>query len=64
MCMRNPDRIDDVLERMKTCWKKWPDWRFMQLICNFQRAIGQDGFYIEDDKFIEALKTYCEVNEE
>ncbi len=20
--MRNPDRIDDVLERMKACWKK------------------------------------------
>ena len=30
--MRNPDRIDDVLERMKVCWKKWPDWRFMQLM--------------------------------
>ncbi len=36
----------------------------MQLMCNFQRAIGHDGFYIEDDKFIEALETYCEVDKD
>ena len=61
--MRNPDRIYNILERIKVCWEKWPDWRFMQLICNFQCAIGQVGFYIEDDEFIEALEAYCEINE-
>lgn len=60
--MRDVNRIDEILKRIKVCWERWPDWRFMQLMCNFQRGIGQDGFYLEDDKFIEALEYYCEVN--
>lgn len=57
---RNPNRIDDVLKQMGELWKEVPDWRFMQLICNFQRYIGQDGFYIEDNKLIEKLKEWME----
>lgn len=57
---RNPDRIDDVLKQMGELWKKVPDWRFMQLICNFQRYIRQDGFYIEDDRLIKKLKEWME----
>lgn len=57
---RNPNRIDDVLKQMGELWKEVPDWRFMQLICSFQRYIGQDGFYIEDNKLIEKLKEWME----
>ena len=39
----------------------FPDWRFMQLINNFQAWIGSDGFYLEDDEFIEKFKQF--INE-
>ena len=60
--MRNPSRIDGVLAEIKTVWQKVPDWRFMQLMCNLQRMYGSDMFYIEDDRFVEILKNYLEVN--
>lgn len=58
--MRNPNRIDDVLQQIGELWKMVPDWRFMQLICNFQRFLGSDGFYIEDDKLVEKIKEWFE----
>lgn len=46
---RNPDRIDSFLETLGRAWKRVPDWRFFQLICNIQRAMGSDAFYVEDE---------------
>lgn len=54
--MRNADRIPEVLNQLEKIWKLFPDWRFMQLINNIQRAYGNDMFYVEDDKLIELLK--------
>lgn len=54
--MRDPKRIDEVLKTVGDVWKQVPDWRFMQLICNFQRHIQSDGFYIEDDRLTERIK--------
>lgn len=54
--MRNVDRIPEVLNQFEKTWKLFPDWRFMQLINNIQRAYGHDMFYVEDDKLIELLK--------
>lgn len=34
------------------------DWRFFQLICNIQRAMHSDGFYLEDgdsEQFIKEM---------
>ena len=56
--MRNPDRIDKVLKVIGENWKKVPDWRFMQLMCNLQRACGDDMFYIEDDEFMKLIEEY------
>ena len=53
--MRDPNRMYGVLATIKEVWEQVPDWRFMQLICNFQRIIGSDGFYLEDDRLIEKL---------
>lgn len=60
--MRDLSRIDCVLAEIKTVWQKVPDWRFMQLMCNLQRMFDSDMFYIEDDRFVEILKNYLEVN--
>ena len=54
--MRDPKRIWPFLTTLAELWELYPDWRFMQLVCNIQRQIGQDGFYIEDDKMQEILR--------
>ena len=56
--MRDINRIDTFCDELKSIWKEVPDWRFMQLINNFQRSINSDGFYIEDDKLIDELKNF------
>ena len=53
--MRDPKRIDEFCDKLKTYWHMVPDWRFMQLICNLQLSIGSDGFYLEDDKIMELI---------
>lgn len=58
--MRDINRIDKVLSDLGKIWKQVPDWRFLQLITNFQSAYGSDGFYLEDDSFIELLNKYME----
>lgn len=58
---RSPDRIDGFLETLGKAWKKVPDWRFFQLVCNLQRMMGSDGFYWEDDKAEEFIKTWAQV---
>ena len=59
--MRNPERIDEVLQSLSNAWHKVPDWRLGQLICNLQSAAGNDLFYVEDDKFIELLEEYFNI---
>lgn len=51
--MRNPARIDIVLKVIGECWKKVPDWRFGQLMCNLQKKAGNDLFYMEDEDFMD-----------
>lgn len=53
--MRNINRIDLFLESIKEQWKKMPDIRFGQLICNILNLKDTQLFYIEDDKFLELL---------
>lgn len=53
--MRDINRIDGILTAVGEAWKKVPDWRFMQLICNLQKMCGQDMFYFEDDRFVQVL---------
>lgn len=56
--MRNANRIDSFCDELKEIWKKVPDWRFFQLMNNFQRYIGSDGFYLEEDKALQYLKEF------
>ena len=36
--MRDPNRIEIILDGLKEIWKKSPDQRFLQLIFNLQRS--------------------------
>ena len=59
--MRDPNRIYPFCMQLAKIWsEKAPDLRFMQLISNLQNAIGNDGFYIEDDHILEILDAYLE----
>ena len=54
--MRDPDRISDVLDRLKEIWLKYPDLRLGQLIGN----VLQDPvlYYIEDKELVDRLDNY------
>ena len=49
--MRNPDRIDRVLNTLSKVWKKYPDLRLGQLIIN---VIPEDRIYYTEDDILEA----------
>ena len=62
--MRDPERIRPFLETLEKCWMRVPDWRFGQLISNFQLQVNKDLFYIEDDTMEKLLRSYCKFEEE
>ena len=48
--MRDPERIDRILEIVRKIWKKHPDLRLMQLLLN---ATGDgDHYHMEDSELI------------
>ena len=60
--MRDINRIYPFCERLAKIWSEQaPDLRFMQLISNLHSAIGNYGFYIEDDHILEILDAYLEA---
>ena len=60
--MRNENRIYPICIEIAIEWQNTcPDWRFMQLFDNFQKWLGNDGFYLEDDKFMEKFKEYMSL---
>lgn len=59
--MRNPDRIDLFCTEMAKIWKEEvPDWRFGQLMINFLSWLGQDPFYMEDNKFMDKFHEFID----
>lgn len=48
--MRDPERIDKFCEKLKSEWKRYPDFRFWQMIMNVASEFDVDPFYVEDDK--------------
>lgn len=57
--MRDPNRIDIVIETVRRAWHLVPDWRLGQLACNLGRECGSwDSFYVEDDKLEAAARSW------
>lgn len=54
--MRNPQRIDYVLDNVKRIWKKNPNLRLLQLLIN----IDCEPYYIEDEQLVEKLRNFYE----
>lgn len=49
--MRNPERIDPIIENLRALWKDVPDVRLGQLLINVIALCpgNPDPFYVEDD---------------
>ena len=60
--MRDPKRIDAFLKELGKYWKKVPDWRFGQFICNVFGTFSTDPFFPEEDEMLEMIGEF--FNEE
>ena len=49
--MRDPARIDRLLEKVGTLWHRHPDQRLCQLMVNITAERSNDSFYVEDADF-------------
>ena len=60
--MRNPKRIEPLLNLIKKIWEKQPDLRLTQLLSNAALSSGEwsdnDLYHLEDDKLYKALMLY------
>lgn len=58
--MRDPARIDRILNQFKVLWLSYPDLRFTQLIANMFELGDPDYdnifFYVEDEKFEQMIQ--------
>lgn len=53
---RNSNRIDPVLNMLRSYWLQNPDLRLGQLVDNMARVTGSHVRIVEDDKMMEAFK--------
>lgn len=56
--MRDPARIDPLLEKLGEAWKKYPDMRYGQSMDNFFSVCEQNTFNMEDDVWEVALDAF------
>lgn len=57
--MRDPNRIEPILKELEKYWRKYPDWRLAQVICNLGREVGMfDPFYLEDNHLLKLLQAH------
>jgi len=58
--MRDPARIEEVLEAVCELWHVYPDWRLCQLVVNV--AGSNDPFNVEDDTFLNSVRAWCDLH--
>ena len=55
--MRDPNRIEPMLQLIREVWYTAPDLRLTQLIMNALK-LNQDPYYVEDERLKKALEEY------
>lgn len=58
--MRNPNRIDSILNKIKIIWKKYPDLRLGQLFSNTLNFLAL--YNVEDEQLVDILSKYYKVD--
>lgn len=59
--MRDKNRIDKFCSDLATEWKKYPDFRFGQMMLNIfgeMFANGRDPFFPEEEEMMKCIKDY------
>lgn len=56
--MKDINRIDIIINKLQTIWKKNPDMRFFQLLNAIWFNSNKDWFYLEDNVLEEQLNKY------
>lgn len=54
--MRDPNRIEIILDGIKNIWKENPDLRLGQLLCNVLRDPAL--YHVEDEQLVRMLELY------
>ncbi len=54
--MRDPSRIDKVLNRIKNTWQQNPDLRLGQMLVAYADKENKNLFYIEDEDLAEVIE--------
>ena len=57
--MRDPNRIDPIIEKLTEVWKLHPDWRLCQVLANIAVLTGwkqSDLFHFEDDELLKGIE--------
>lgn len=63
--MRNPERISRISIKFDMAWKKYPDYRFGQMVSNLLGPGPHDVFFMEDDQWealLDAMLTTKELD--
>ena len=59
--MRDPKRIDRIIELIRMLWKLAPDLRLGQMLCIFGEIENQDIFAIEDTEVESSLLSHLHL---
>lgn len=59
--MRNPKRIDKIIELLREAWHKEPDQRLGQFVSNLLGTGPQDVFFPEDEEWEKLLKEFNDI---
>lgn len=56
--MRDPERIDEMVDLVHALWDKYPEWRLAQLVLNAHAAASapDDSYSVEDDVLERGLR--------
>ena len=52
---RNPNRIHEIMDKLKILWENSPDLRFFQLLNAMGLDSRVDYFFLEDDELLHIL---------
>lgn len=58
--MRDPKRIDRIIELLRAYWHTYPDLRFFQMILALEKRLFEEEtinlFFLEDEDFEKVMK--------
>ena len=62
--MRDPKRIQRILDKLGMIWNQVPDWRFTQLVENVLGVVPQDRvfFFVQDEEIEKILDEWIQEN--